>query len=216
MALGPYAGATMRVAAVIAALMSVGLSACFTGERPRLVEGAATTGDPASDAVLARLDGVGDVVFTADYDLLTRFGDMHTPASVVQAEPGRRSITIGDVRFLLDGAEAATCELGTGTCSSTIDAGLTSNTQLGPDFYASSAAARLRRDTELRAGPTTSSSEMIAGQSATCVTIPVGRRPDDVLRARRRPARPSRRRRRRRHDDRVRPRRRRVPLRATS
>ena len=82
--------------------------------------------------MLARLDGIGDAVFTADYELLTRYGDLHTPATVVQAAPGRRSITIGNVRFLLDGADTATCTLDAGTCSTTIDAGMTSNTQLGP------------------------------------------------------------------------------------
>ena len=195
----------MRLAAAVAVLLSATLSACFTGERPRIVEGAATTGDPAADAVLARLDGIGDAVFTADYELLTRYGDLHTAATVVQAEPGRRSITIGDVRFLLDGADAATCTLDSGGCSTTIDAGMTSNTQLGPDFYASSAAARLRRDAELRGGPTTASSEMIAGQPATCVTIPVAGASTTYCRARQRPAGPARRRRRGRHDDRVRP-----------
>ena len=46
-----------------------------------------------------------------------------------------------------------------------------SNVQLTPDFYAASAAARLRHDTELRAGPTAASTETIAGQPATCVVV---------------------------------------------
>ena len=45
----------------------------------------------------------GMATFTADYDVLTRFGDLHTPATVVQAAADRRSITIGNVRFIFDG-----------------------------------------------------------------------------------------------------------------
>jgi hypothetical protein len=147
------------------------LSGCFTGERPRLVEGATTTGDAAADAVLTRLEAAGDAVFTGDYEVVTKFGDITTPATVVQAGPARRAITIGDVRFIVDGAETATCDLESDTCSRTIDAARVSNLQLTPDFYAASAAAPLRRDTEQRAGPTRASSETIAGQPATCVVV---------------------------------------------
>lgn len=179
----PYAGAAMAhcspsrsgrraiSCAVIAA--AAALSGCFTGERPHLAEGATTTGDEAVDEVLALLDGARASTFTAGYDVLTRFGDLRTPASVVQAAPDRRSITVGDVRFIFDGESTATCLLDTGACSDTIDAGQISNTQLAPDFYGSSAAVRLRRDGEARVDSTVASTETIAGQQTTCVTIPV-------------------------------------------
>jgi hypothetical protein len=151
--------------------MTAALSACFTGERPRLAEGASTTGDPAADAVLSRLDAADEAPFTADYTVVTKFGSITTPATVVQAGPARRAVTIDQIRFLVDGADTATCDLDTGVCSTTIDAARVSNVQLTPDFYASSAAAKLRRDTELRAGPTRASTETIAGQPATCVVV---------------------------------------------
>ena len=149
----------------------VTLSSCFTGERPRLAEGASTTGDQAADAVLSRLDAAGETAFTADYTVVTKFGSITTPVTVAQTGPARRAVTIGRVRFIVDGADTATCDLDTEECSTTIDTARVSNLQLTPDFYASSAAARLRRDTELRAGPTESSIETIGGQPATCVVV---------------------------------------------
>jgi len=153
--------------------MTVALSACFTGPRPKLAEGAATTGDAAADAVLSRLDATGGKVFTADYTILTKFGSITTPATVVQAGPARRAVTIGGTRFLINGSETGTCDLDAGTCSDSIDPQDVSNLQVTADFYAASAAARLRRDTELRTGPTRASTETIAGHPATCVVIPV-------------------------------------------
>jgi hypothetical protein len=151
--------------------MTAALSACFTGERPRLAEGASTTGDPAADAVLSRLDAAGYAAFTADYTVVTKFGNVTTPATVVQTGPARRAVTIGQIRFIVDGAETATCDLDTSECTTTIDAERVSNVQLTPDFFAASVAAKLRRDTELRAGPTRASTETIAGQPATCVVV---------------------------------------------
>ena len=162
-----------RLAPVVAALLAVAVPGCVTGERPRLAEGASTTGDPAVDAVLGRLDASRLSRFTADYTVLTRFGGLTTPATVVQAAADRRSVTVGRIRFIFDGPTTATCQLDSGECSATIDAGMISNTQLAPDFYGSSAATRLRRDAAARVGPTTASTQEIAGQVATCVSIPV-------------------------------------------
>ena len=113
----------------------------------------------------------GQATFTADYTVVTKFGNVTTPATVVQAGPARRAVTIGQIRFIVDGADTATCDLDTDECSTTIDAARVSDVQLTPDFYAASAAAELRHDTELRAGPTRASTETIAGQPATCVVV---------------------------------------------
>ncbi|MET0146648.1 MAG: hypothetical protein ABW328_17945 [Ilumatobacteraceae bacterium] len=153
-------------------LATLALTGCFTGERPHLAESAASTGDPAVDAVLTLLDTSRTATFSADYTVLTRFGGLESPASVVQAGD-RRSITVGPIRFIFDGSSTATCQLETGACTETIDAGMISNTQLAPDFYGSSAAARLRRDAAARVGPTTARVETIGGQPATCVTLPI-------------------------------------------
>jgi hypothetical protein len=160
-----------RAAAFAAAVLA--LAGCATGERPTLASGPGTSGDAAVDAVLQQLDQARAATFTARYDILTRFGGRTRPATVVQVGPARRSITVGRVRFIIDTAETATCNLDDGTCSRTIDAARISDTQLAPDFFATSAAVRLRRAAAARVGPTTASTATIAGQPATCVGVPV-------------------------------------------
>ena len=132
------------------------------------------TGDPAVDAVLERLDRAPGAVFSVDYDVLTRFGNVSRPASVVQAGPARRSITVGTIRFLVDNDATATCDLDTDVCTETIDAARISDTQLSPDFYASSAATRLRRDAGARVGDDGRARRSTSpGGPATCVAIPL-------------------------------------------
>jgi hypothetical protein len=157
----------------IAVVAAVGLSGCFTGPRPTLAEAPQLTGDPAADAVLERLDRAGTSVFSADYDVLTRFGGVERAVSVAQAGPARRSVTVGSIRFLLDDAMTATCDLETDVCTDTLDVARISDSQLSTDFYARSAAARVRRDADARTGATAGSTVEIAGQVATCVAIPL-------------------------------------------
>jgi hypothetical protein len=158
---------------MLGAALAFTLSGCFTGERPTLAEEATETGDAPADAVLARLDTAGDAAFTGEYEVLTRFGDITTPATVSQNGADRRAVTVGPIRFIVDETGTATCDLDDGECTDTIDVQRISDLQLTTDFYAASAAARLRRDTRLRAGATRASTETIAGQPATCVVVPV-------------------------------------------
>src|SRR6187399_1367675 len=76
-------------------LAGVVLGGCFTGQRPSFepTEPLPTaTGNADIDAVLDRLDSVSDSVFTADYNILTKMGNVTSTATVVQARPDRRSI----------------------------------------------------------------------------------------------------------------------------
>src|SRR5215211_378433 len=66
----------------LAIVAAVGLSGCFTGPRPTLAEAPQMTGDPAADAVLERLDRAATTAFSADYDVLTRFGGVERAVSV--------------------------------------------------------------------------------------------------------------------------------------
>jgi hypothetical protein len=157
----------------LGAALTLALSGCFTGERPTLAEEATETGDAPADAVLALLDTAGDATFTSEYDVLTRFGDITSTAIVSQNGANRRAVTIGPIRFIVDETGTATCDLDDGECTDTIDVQRISDLQLTTDFYTSSAAARLRRDTRLRAGATRASTETIAGEPATCVVVPV-------------------------------------------
>jgi hypothetical protein len=166
-----------RRPAVIAGLLALSLLAgCAVGERPTLVEDVAVeaaAGDPATDAVLGRLAIVDDAAFTATYEITNNFGGLTRSATVVQSGDGRRSITIGDVRFLIDGSQTSTCRLDTGTCSDTIDDAAVSDLQVTHQFYGRSTANRLRTAARRRIGPTEGYTATIGNATATCVGVPV-------------------------------------------
>lgn len=144
------------------------LSACFTGKRPSF----GVQSDPAIAAVLSKLDVASIGPFTATYSLLTRFGNITTPATVSMVNTTQRSVTIGGIRFLFGDAGPQTCTLATGACTAQTDDAQISNLSLTHDFYGSSPAARIRQDVKTMVGNAIASTEQIAGQTATCVQIP--------------------------------------------
>src|SRR5688500_13978992 len=111
-----------RVAALAAVSVATGvLSACATGVRPRLAPELSTTGRAEVAALLDRLGRLGSAVYSADYEVYLPYGDTTTPVTTVQSAADRRSLTIGDVRYIVDeGAE--TCDLATGHCEAGLDA----------------------------------------------------------------------------------------------
>ncbi len=149
-------------------------SSCFTGERATFGCGAGeSTGRTEVDDVLNRLECVAPSVFTAEYTVLTRLGDIASQATVVQAPGGRRSITINDVRYLFDGGRTDTCNLADDTCEAVINEARTSDVFLSSDFYAQSMASRLRVDADRRIGDPVASEQTLGGQPALCVAVPV-------------------------------------------
>jgi hypothetical protein len=153
------------------------LTGCFTGPRPSITTEpfppGSSSGDPSIDEVLAQLDAVNEGPYTAVYTVLTKFGNTTRPASVTVAA-ARRSVTVGDVRFLSAAGASQTCILdSTDPCSSSIDPARISDTQITPDFYAADAAKRLRRSAAARVGPPISHTDQIAGLAAMCVDVPV-------------------------------------------
>ena len=161
----------------VAVLSCFATAGCMTGDRPTLASGNdALSGDPAIDAVLERLDRAEDAVFTANYDVTNNFGPVTRSATVTQLADGRRSVTVGDVRFLLGGERTETCTLDTDieTCSTTVDDVRLSDLQITHRFYSRSAASRLRTDAARKVGPSEGYTADIAGQPATCVSVPVG------------------------------------------
>ena len=156
---------------------AISLTACFTGKRPSPADEpflpGSSTGNPAVDQVLAELDKVSTGPYTADYSVLTKYGNTDRPATVA-VDGSRRSVTIGEVRFITTESSVQTCLLGTTQpCSSTIDSQRVSDTQITPSFYAADAAKRLRRDATSIVAPPVSHVENIAGQVATCVDVPL-------------------------------------------
>ena len=169
----PRSGA-LRSVAVFAVLGAL-LAGCFTGQRPDFDSrpSQTMTGRLEIDAVLERLDAVPFAQFTADYDVLTKLGDIRSTAVVVQAANSRRSITVNSVRYLFDGSTIATCNLDAGTCEAQINDARTSDLQLTHDFYGRAFATRLRVDAERRIGEPVGFEITQGGQPALCVDIPV-------------------------------------------
>src|SRR5918994_1964302 len=169
---------TRRLPAALAsaALSTVVLAGCMTGQRPSFepTEPLPTaTGNADIDAVLQRLDAVSDSVFTADYDILTKMGNVTSTATVAQARPDRRSITINDVRFLYDDAAVATCDLTNGECEAVINDARVSDVSIGHEFYGQSFAQRLRVDAGRRVAEPSGYPITQAGRPALCVDVPV-------------------------------------------
>jgi hypothetical protein len=159
-------------------LVGLLLAACGTGERPYFTDQTAyptgqETGDPAIDAVLRLLDGATTGPATATYDVLTKFGNTTHPAIVV-LDPGKRSITIGNVHYIQTESIAVTCfEDGSEPCINGFDKQKVSDTGVTYDFYATEAATRLRRDADAKIGPAEATTATLAGQQATCVDLPL-------------------------------------------
>jgi hypothetical protein len=171
----PAAPAPQKVILLIVPMIL--LSGCFTGKRPSVSSdpfpAGSPSGDPAVDQVLAQLDLNNLGPYTAAFTVLTKFGNVSRPASV-SVDHGRRSVTVGNVRYLTINNKSQTCLLDSpAPCSASINPARISDTQVTPDFYAIDAAKRLRRDAAARIGQTVSHVENIAGQSATCVDVPV-------------------------------------------
>lgn len=174
--ISPQASARRRLVALVTVCAAL-LTGCFTGERPTLAEEAvlgAPVGDPASDEVLARFAELPASTFTARYEITNNFGPVTRDATVVQTADGRRSITIGEVRFIIEPGRSLTCRLGTDRpCDTRIDDAAVSDLQVTHQFYGRSAADRLRVDAERRVGPTEVFDAEFAGIEARCVTVPV-------------------------------------------
>ena len=169
-----------RVASLVVSLgVSVMLLAgCFTGARPSVTSEpfapGTSSGDPAIDAVLQQLDADNPGPYTADYTVLTKFGNSSRNARVALLPPAKRLVSVGDVRFLnVDGATQTCFRNQPNQCTTTIDPQRISDTQITPDFYERDAAKRLRRSAAARIGTPIPHDDQIAGQPAKCVDIPV-------------------------------------------
>ena len=118
------------------------------------------------------LEGEQAPQLTAAYTITTRFGSGSHPATVVR-DGNRRSVTIGDVRFLTDGGRQ-TCDLTTGACEDDLQEQRVSDTGVTSGFWAASPAQALRIALSRATGPTSASTGTVGGQPATCVTVPSG------------------------------------------
>ncbi len=171
----PAVALAVRMAAITVAGALL-LTACVTGERPSFVDEDAAAGTPVGDAsvdaVLSRLENPTTTPFTADYTILTKATGATSNATVA-VDVDRRSITISNIRFLIEGSRTGTCNTNSGRCTNSIDDGRVSDIQVTHQFYGDAAARRLRTDAARKIGATAPSATAIAGLTATCVSVPV-------------------------------------------
>jgi hypothetical protein len=162
----------------LAVLMATSLAGCFTGQRPTFdstdaFQPGTATGDTNVDPILDQLDHVTKGPATAHYDVLTKYGNLRSSASVALA-PGTRNVIVENTRYIQNDTGTATCTVDkTIACSSGFDPTRISDVGITVDFYASDAAKRLRRDTQAKIGPTVPHADTIAGQKVACVDIPL-------------------------------------------
>jgi hypothetical protein len=130
------------------------------------------TGFDAVDAVLQRLEGPTQDVFTAMYAVTRKLGSETAEAEVAK-NASATSVTIGLVRYLISDAPK-TCNLNEALCERGIIEARTSNLGIGASFWRDNPARALRVTTARRSGPPTASTATIGGQEASCVAVPVG------------------------------------------
>ena len=157
----------------------VGLCGCLTGQRPTLTtappggnEGS-PVGDANADAVLTLLESTATSSSTATYTILHKFGGETATAVVARDGSGKKSVTVGDIRFLLVGA-TQTCVVSTKECVAGVAEQRVSDLGISSTFADNAPARRLRVSVRRKTSPTTASTKDIGGQSATCVAVPVG------------------------------------------
>ncbi len=170
------ASRSIRIA-VVALCASLTLAGCFTGQRPSFEPTQPSiepTGNPNIDAVLERLESVSTAVFTADYSILTKLGNVTSTARVVQVGSGS-SIDHHQQRPVhlrrrigrhLQPRRPRECE-------ATINDARVSDVSVTHEFYGKSFAQRLRVDASRRVGDPAGYSITQAGQQALCVDVPV-------------------------------------------
>jgi hypothetical protein len=169
-----------RTTAVVLAAGAVAgtllLTSCVTGERPSFVDdqdaSGTPVGDAAIDAVLGPLESSATPPFTAEYTI-TNNSSGGTSNATVAVDVDRRSITISNTRFLIEGSRTGTCNVESGRCSNSIDDARVSDIQVTHQFYGEATARRLRSEARQRIAATAGSAATIAGLAATCVSVPL-------------------------------------------
>lgn len=159
---------------VVAALLILLASGCFTGKRPKLSDDPFSPGTPTGnadvDAILTLLDRAASGPATVQYEIL-RKADPKTTAATVVVRGSDLSVTVGDVRYLDLQGLRQTCTQG--MCTDTWQAQRISDTGVTPQFYDEQIARKLRRYVPALIGPVVASTEDVGGTSAECRGLPL-------------------------------------------
>ncbi len=165
--------------------LAISVTVACSGPRSSLAAGTAatlplpggaagtTTAEPTVDAVLALLEGPLAASFTTEYSIDRKLGAITAGATVAHG-PLATSVTVRNVRFLLDDTNPRTCDLAAGTCEDAVIDARLSDLGIGTRFWRDSPARALRVTAARRSGSPSASTPTIGGQPATCVDIPVG------------------------------------------
>ena len=156
---------------LILVALTLALSACATGPRPTLVEDVPVN-DAGIFAILDNFERADAAEFTASYRINVNYGNRVTDATVTQ-QNGERSITIGDIRYLVESGNTRTCELSNSTCVKGLDDTKVSDFQITHQFWSRATEQRLRIDAGRNIGPAEQYVAEFANTTADCVSVPV-------------------------------------------
>ena len=160
----------------IACISAFALAGCFTGERPTLMpeETVPPVSDAAIQEVVAVLDSTPESSFTISYEVVTKFGNLFTAATLAVDPSFGTSITIAEVRYIysIDGS-TLTCSTITSECAPGIDESRVSDRQLVSTIFKKATIERMQQDARVAVGSAVASNEVIVEMNATCSAIPV-------------------------------------------
>lgn len=162
--------------AAVTGMCALILGGCFTGQRPTLVptETIPTISDAAIQDVVTVLESDPTTAFSISYEVVTKFGDLHTAVSLAHDPAFGTSITIAEVRYIyLANGTTLTCSTITSDCSPGIDESRVSDRQLVSTIFKQASVDRLQQDSRVAVGPAVASQEVIVDNTATCTAIPV-------------------------------------------
>ncbi len=152
------------------------LSGCFTGERPTLMPEITVpaVSDTAIQEVIAILNSTPTSNFTIAYEVVTKFGDLHTAATLAFDPSSGTSITIAEVRYIyLANGTTLTCSTITSDCAPGIDESRVSDRQLVSTIFKKATTERMQQDARVAVGSAVASDEVIVDNNALCSAIPV-------------------------------------------
>jgi hypothetical protein len=152
------------------------LSGCFTGERPTLMPEITVpaVSDTAIQEVIAILNSTPTSNFTIAYEVVTKFGDLHTAATLAFNPSLGTSITIAEVRYIyLANGTTLTCSTITSDCAPGIDESRVSDRQLVSTIFKKATTERMQQDARVAVGSAVASDEVIVDNNASCSAIPV-------------------------------------------
>ena len=156
---------------LLSVALAFAVSSCAIGPRPTLVADIPVN-DSGIVAILDRFDEADRAEFTASYRITLNYGNLATDAIVSQSQ-GERSITIGDVRYLVETGSTRTCVLTKSSCTSGLDDTKVSDFQITHQFWSRATEQRLRVDAGRNIGPSEQYVAEFADTVVDCVSVPV-------------------------------------------